>query len=171
LRLDCLLYAGVCNSERGVHDLEGAVGSSPVVHIDDVPVEEVWARLHSNPDSLLIDVRTRAEWAYVGVPDLSSIGKRPALVEWQIFPDNRVNPDFVDRLSAALTEAKVSKDAELFFICRSGGRSKAAAQAMTAAGFTRCRNVADGFEGPLDPERHRGRIAGWKSAGLPWAQG
>jgi rhodanese-related sulfurtransferase len=147
------------------------VGSSPVVHIEDVPVEDVWARLQSNPESVLIDVRTRAEWAYVGTPELSSISKRPLMIEWQVFPDNRVNPDFVERLGAALREAKVSTDAEMFFICRSGGRSKAAAQAMAAAGFPRCRNVADGFEGPLDPDRHRGRIAGWKSAGLPWAQG
>jgi rhodanese-related sulfurtransferase len=63
------------------------------------------------------------------------------------------------------------KDSELFFICRSGGRSKMAAQALSALGFTRCRNVKDGFEGPLDPDRHRGGLGGWKAAGLPWSQG
>lgn len=147
------------------------MGSSQVVHIEDVSVDQVWSRLQSDRESVLIDVRTRAEWTYVGVPELATINKRPLLIEWQAFPDNRVDPEFVERLRAALTEAKVSKDAELFFICRSGGRSKAAAQAMAAAGFSRCRNVAEGFEGPLDPDRHRGRIAGWKSAGLPWAQG
>ncbi len=116
-------------------------------------------------------MRTRAEWAYVGLPDLSSIGKRPFLIEWQTFPDNRVNPEFVERLSEMLEVAGIDKQAELFFLCRSGGRSKRAAQAMAEAGYTACRNVADGFEGPLDAERHRGRTAGWKAAGLPWAQG
>lgn len=147
------------------------MGSSQVVHIDDVPVKDVWERLRADPKAVLIDVRTRAEWTYVGLPDLSEIGKRPLLVEWQTFPDNRVDPQFKDRLGRMLTEAGAATDAELFFICRSGGRSKSAAQAMSAAGYSRCRNVADGFEGPLDPNRRRGQAGGWKAAGLPWAQG
>jgi len=147
------------------------VGSSQVVHIDDVPVNQVWERLKSDPEAILIDVRTRAEWTYVGLPELSAIGKRPLLIEWQTFPDNRVDPQFAARLGKMLAEAGATKDTELFFICRSGGRSKAAARAMAAEGYKRCRNVADGFEGPLDPNRHRGRAGGWKAAGLPWAQG
>lgn len=141
------------------------------IHIVDVDVREVWKRLQEDPASALIDVRTRAEWAYVGLPELSSIGKQPFLIEWQSFPDSRVDPAFVERLSDMLEAAGVDKQAELFFICRSGGRSKMAAQAMAAAGYAACRNVADGFEGPLDASRHRGQMAGWKSAGLPWAQG
>jgi rhodanese-related sulfurtransferase len=58
----------------------------------------------------------------------------------------------------------------LFFICRSGVRSQHAAQAMLARGYTRCFNVAEGFEGPLDDSRHRGVKGGWKSRGLPWVQ-
>ena len=147
------------------------MGSGQAVHIVDVDVRDVWKRLEEEPAAVLIDVRTKAEWAYVGLPDLTSIGKRPVLIEWQTFPDNRVNPEFVDRLSDMLEVAGVDKLAELYFICRSGGRSKRAAQAMSAAGYETCRNVADGFEGPLDAERHRGRAGGWKAAGLPWAQG
>jgi rhodanese-related sulfurtransferase len=134
-------------------------------------VNDVWERLEADPKAILIDVRTRAEWTYVGLAELSALGKRPLLVEWQTFPDNRVDPQFAERLGKMLAEAGASKDAELFFICRSGGRSKSAAQAMAAEGYKRCRNVADGFEGPLDPSRHRGRAGGWKAAGLPWAQG
>lgn len=147
------------------------MGSTQVVSIDDVPVSEVWKRLQTDAGSRLIDVRTKAEWAYVGVPDLASIGKQAVLLEWQTFPDNRIDTQFADRLGGMLSEAGVAKDAELYFICRSGGRSRSAAQAMAAAGYSRCRNVADGFEGPLDANRHRGRAAGWKVAGLPWAQG
>jgi rhodanese-related sulfurtransferase len=119
----------------------------------------------------LIDVRTGAEWAYVGLPDLSSIGKRPVLVEWQVFPGGQLNTAFVDRLAEALAAIGTNKDNELFFICRSGGRSLGAARAMAAAGYSRCRNVADGFEGPLDPNRRRGTLGGWKAKGLPWVQG
>jgi rhodanese-related sulfurtransferase len=102
---------------------------------------------------------------------LSSIGKRPVLVEWQDFPASRVNQAFVDRVTEALTAIGANKDSELLFLCRSGGRSLSAARAMTAAGYTRCRNVADGFEGPLDPNRHRGSLGGWKARRLPWVQG
>jgi rhodanese-related sulfurtransferase len=141
------------------------------VHIQAVSVEDVWARLKGDRGSVLIDVRTIAEWAYVGLPDLSQIGKRPVLVEWQGFPDDRQNTSFIERVSEALNPLGANRESEMFFICRSGARSLKAAQAMTAAGFTRCRNVADGFEGPLDTERHRGRLAGWKARGLPWVQG
>jgi len=141
------------------------------VEIEDVPVSEVWAHLKDDAASVLIDVRTRAEWAFVGVPDLSGIGKRVVTIEWQTFPDNRIDPGFPDRLRLLLEGAGVKKDTELFFICRSGGRSRMAAEAIATAGYSRCRNVADGFEGPLDDSRHRGGVAGWKTAGLPWVQG
>ncbi|HWE18596.1 MAG TPA: rhodanese-like domain-containing protein [Hyphomicrobiaceae bacterium] len=141
------------------------------VQIDSISVEEAWTRLKQDAGSVLVDVRTSAEWTFVGLPDLSSIGKRPVLVEWQDFPGNRVNQAFVDRVTEALTAIGANKDSELLFLCRSGGRSLSAARAMTAAGYARCRNVADGFEGPLDPNRHRGRLGGWRAKGLPWVQG
>jgi rhodanese-related sulfurtransferase len=141
------------------------------VHIQSVSVEDTWARLKSDARSVLIDVRTIAEWAYVGLPDLSAIGKRPVLVEWQGFPDDRLNSAFVERVTEALGTIGANRESELFFICRSGQRSLKAAQAMAAAGFTHCRNVADGFEGPLDANRQRGQLVGWKAKGLPWAQG
>jgi len=147
------------------------VNSGSAVQIENVPVLEVWARLTGDPQSVMIDCRTRAEWAFVGLPDLSGIGKQLLTVEWQTFPDNRINPQFVAELSSYLDAVGVKKDAEIFFICRSGGRSRMAAQAMAEAGYERCRNVTEGFEGPLDPLRHRGRASGWKVAGLPWVQG
>jgi rhodanese-related sulfurtransferase len=147
------------------------VGSSVNVRVDDVPVADVWAHLKNDAGSVLVDVRTRSEWAFVGLPDLAEIGKRVLTVEWQTFPDNRIDPAFPQRLSELLGTLGVTKDTHVFFICRSGGRSRMAAEAMVAAGYSRCHNVADGFEGPLDTSRHRGRTAGWKAAGLPWVQG
>lgn len=148
-----------------------SVGESGGVGIADVPVTQTWERLKADPQSVLVDVRTRAEWSFVGLPDLASIGKRPLLLEWSSFPDSQVDPQFADRLAAELQQLGSGTDAEVFFICRSGARSKSAATALAAKGFTRCRNVADGFEGPLDQARQRGRVGGWKAAGLPWSQG
>lgn len=146
-----------------------ALGSDAVV--EDVSVLDVWKQLEANKKAQLVDVRTRPEWAFVGVPDISELGRRVLMIEWQTFPDSRVDPAFEDRLKKQINEAGVEKDADLFFICRSGGRSRMAAEAMAAAGYSRCHNVAEGFEGPLDADRHRGNLAGWKSAGLAWVQG
>lgn len=141
------------------------------VHIVDVSAVQTWHQLESDQRSVLVDVRTRAEWAFVGLPDLSGLGKQVLTVEWQTFPDSRIDPEFTERLGAALDRSGVKKDDAVFFICRSGGRSRMAAEVMAAAGYQRCANVEDGFEGPLDPVRHRGQTAGWKAAGLAWVQG
>jgi rhodanese-related sulfurtransferase len=116
-------------------------------------------------------VRTRAEWTYVGIPDLGPIGKRAVLVEWQTFPDQSVDARFVERLAGELKALGVQLDDDLYFICRSGSRSLAAAKAMAEAGYRSCHNVLCGFEGPLDDLRHRGTCSGWKASGLPWLQG
>lgn len=136
----------------------------------DVSAEEAWQRLAAAPEATLIDVRTQAEWTYVGIPHLGELGKETVLIEWQQFPSGAIVPDFARRLAAELEAVGIGNDAPLYFICRSGVRSRAAAIAMTNAGFTHCYNVAPGFEGPLDQTRHRNAIAGWKVAGLPWIQ-
>jgi rhodanese-related sulfurtransferase len=143
----------------------------PEREVDDVDVATTWDGLNTKTRSQLVDVRTRAEWTYVGIPDLAPIGKRAVLVEWQTFPDQSLDPRFVERLSGELKALGVQLDDDLYFICRSGSRSMAAARAMAQAGFRCCHNVAGGFEGPLDDLRHRGTVGGWKAAGLPWLQG
>lgn len=132
----------------------------------DLTVRESWEMLARDTNSILVDVRSQAEWSFVGVPDLSSLGKKVALVSWQTFPGMKPNPDFAAQLAAA----GVLPDKTVLFLCRSGARSKSAAIAMTAAGYRRCHNVAGGFEGPHDPHRHRGTVDGWKAANLPWVQ-
>jgi rhodanese-related sulfurtransferase len=133
----------------------------------DVTPKKAWEILAEEPGAVLVDVRTDAEWGFVGIPDLSEHGKDLVRVPWQQFPSMAMNADFAGQVAAN----GVDRSATLFFLCRSGQRSHAAAVAMTAAGFGPCYNVADGFEGPPDAERHRGTVAGWKFDGLPWRQG
>lgn len=133
----------------------------------DVSPATAWQMLEKIPDALLIDVRTTAEWAYVGSPDLRAVGKTLLAVEWQMFPSMQINPDFVAKLDENIS---ARRDVPLLMLCRSGVRSAAAAKAMTAAGCRQCFNVAGGFEGNLDASGHRGRVSGWKADGLPWSQ-
>lgn len=139
--------------------------------VAEISESEAWRCLEASPSAQLIDVRTAAEWAFVGVVDLTVIGKTPIFIEWQRFPDQQVDSDFVHRLSAALRDRGVNEDDQLLFLCRSGARSRAAATAMAVAGYRACHNVTGGFEGPLDSAGHRGTVGGWKAAGLPWSQG
>ncbi|MDX1580701.1 MAG: rhodanese-like domain-containing protein [Alphaproteobacteria bacterium] len=132
----------------------------------DIPVEEAWKILESEPDAQLIDVRTKAEWTFVGVPDLGPVNRQPILLEWQEYPSMEKNSGFAE----ALESADIPKDAPLLFLCRSGQRSAAAAELMTSHGYSRCYNFIDGFEGPADAARHRGTSGGWKARGLPWVQ-
>jgi len=131
----------------------------------DVMPAEAWKILKETPDAVLVDVRTDAEWRFVGIPDLVPVGKQVHLVQWQLYPDGRPNPDFVGTVAGLL-----EMEQPVLFLCRSGARSRAAAMALTAAGYGPCYNVAQGFEGDKDADGHRGRVGGWKHAGLPWRQ-
>ncbi|MGE0419229.1 MAG: rhodanese-like domain-containing protein [Acetobacteraceae bacterium] len=134
--------------------------------VDNVSPRQTWEALVGNPNAHLVDVRTDAEWNFVGLPDLEAAGKQTALVQWQIYPTMTVNASFVDTLK----QMGLKPEHHVYFICRSGVRSMAAAQAALQGGFPHVYNVADGFEGPMDSHGHRGSAAGWKASGLPWRQ-
>ncbi len=134
--------------------------------IENILPTQAWQALQSDPHAQLVDVRTDAEWTFVGLPDLSGAGKQPVLIPWQVYPSMQPHPDFV----GALREAGLTPESRIMFLCRSGARSMAAAQAAVAAGFPHAYNVADGFEGNPDAEGHRGVAAGWKAEELPWRQ-
>jgi len=117
---------------------------------------EIWRNV---PGATLVDVRTRAEWDYVG--------RIPGAIEIEIltYPGNRPNPAFLGEL-----EDRVPKDSPVLFICRSGGRSHNAAMLATQAGYASSYNVLEGFEGDRDAQGHRNSVGGWRAAGLPWTQ-
>jgi rhodanese-related sulfurtransferase len=122
---------------------------------------EAHAVMNASPEAQLIDVRTRPEWDYVGhVPESS-------LLEWNVYPDGRRNPQFLEQLRLKAPDL----DAPLLFLCRSGQRSDGAARVAAAAGYSKAFNVLEGFEGARDGEGHRGQLGGWRKAGLPWVQG
>ena len=130
----------------------------------DITPQESWKVLSDNPDAVLVDVRTEAEWNWVGVPDLSGLGREVVFVQWNTASGR--NENFV----ADLIAAGVSPgERPVIFLCRSGNRSIPAAEAATAAGIAPSYNMLDGFEGQLDGSGHRG-ATGWRADGLPWKQ-
>lgn len=117
---------------------------------------EVWRHA---PGAKLIDVRTRAEWDYVG--------RIPGAVQIELltYPGNLPNREFLADLAD-----HADKSAPVLFICRSGGRSHHAALLAQQAGYAASYNVLEGFEGDRDAQGHRNTIGGWRAAGLPWTQ-
>ncbi len=141
--------------------------SSPLSdYAGDIGAREAWEKLQADPRAQLVDVRTMAEWNFVGLPDLSSLARQTHCVEWQSFPTGAPNPAFVPQAAAALPD----KSAPVLLLCRSGARSRSAAIALTRAGYEQAFNVAGGFEGDVDQDGHRGNRNGWKAEGLPWRQ-
>lgn len=128
--------------------------------VDELSLEQAWSMLSDDTDAVLVDVRTTAEWAEIGVPDVSSLGKDVRFVEWNMFPDGLPNENFV---SEATKELK--SDQPILVLCRSGARSAAAAAALIEAGFSEAYNVVAGFEGNPGPSGQR--RGGWKDS-LPW---
>jgi len=131
--------------------------------IAEVSVQNTWDALAHDPEAVLIDVRTVPEWQFVGIPNLTPIGKNVVTVSWSHYP-NQPNPSFVEDVLAA----GVDPQQPVYLICRSGARSRSAAAALIQSGFGQCFNVTEGFEGGADGAGHR--LGGWKGAGLPWNQ-
>ena len=132
----------------------------------DISADQAYEMLAKDQGATLIDVRTEPEWRNVGAPDLSDLGKTVIYLHWwQMYPPLQTLPNFVETLTAELRASGVTESDPLLFLCRSGARSRAAAIAMTAAGWKSSYNIADGFEGPLDSARHRGAAGGWKAGG------
>ncbi|MEH6360123.1 MAG: rhodanese-like domain-containing protein [Amylibacter sp.] len=139
--------------------------------IEETP-SDTWVGLKEITDAVLVDVRTKAEWSFIGIPDLNALGKQVILQEWNRYPDMSVNESFVANL---LEQFGGSAPSKIYFLCRSGVRSMQAAlavsEAFVAKGLTtQCVNVLEGFEGDLNPDQHRGSINGWKVRGLAWGQ-
>ncbi len=136
-----------------------------------VDCQHAYEFLSTSRNSCLIDVRSQAEWQFVGVPVMQD---SPVIFcQWQIYPSMQMNPDFVREVEEEIESLKAGYDKEtmvLFTLCRSGQRSIAAAQALTQQGFSAVYNIIDGFEGDVDQAGHRSCQAGWKAAQLPWRQ-
>jgi len=109
------------------------------------------------PGARLVDVRTHAEWEWVGrIPEAIEI-------EWMSYPGGIPNTHFLAEL-----KRQVDREALVMFICRSGVRSHHAAALASQAAQRECYNVLEGFEGDVDAKGQRGKVGGWRLAGLPW---
>jgi rhodanese-related sulfurtransferase len=135
--------------------------------VKDIRANEAARILRQHPHAVLIDVRTTMEFEYVGHP----VGALH--IPWMEAPEWRVVPDFVGRVQGALRALgrEGVEGTTVLTLCRSGKRSRAAAECLAGAGFRDVYNIADGFEGDRDSHKHRSSLSGWRHEDLPWEQG
>jgi rhodanese-related sulfurtransferase len=128
--------------------------------IENLEPQQAWAFLQQNPSAVLIDVRSKVEHAFVGHP--------PGAIHiaWKEAPGWQVNPDFVNEVRRIVSNPATP----ILLLCRSAQRSLDAGRSLEAVGYQKLINIAQGFEGQLDQNKHRGFIDGWRFHGLPWEQ-
>jgi rhodanese-related sulfurtransferase len=122
--------------------------------------KQAWSIQDTEPAAVLLDVRDRTEFNFVGHP-------AGALnLPWKEAPSWQPNPRFIDEARRLIPDPGTP----VLLLCRSGQRSLDAAKALAEAGYTDLSNIEEGFEGPLDEHKHRGVLGGWRAHGLPWEQ-
>ena len=127
---------------------------------------ECFVKLLEISNSYLFDVRTKPEWEFIGVPDLSLLNKKTIFISWLIYPEMKINSLFQNQLN----KSNIKQNDKLFLICRSGNRSLQAARFLFSFGYLHCFNISDGFEGDKNNLNQRSTINGWKYNNLPWKQ-
>jgi rhodanese-related sulfurtransferase len=128
--------------------------------IENLDPKQAWALVQSDARAILVDVRTAIEHGFVGHPP------NAVHVAWKEFPGMQLNKRFVEQVRQHAPD----KSTPILLLCRSGQRSVDAAKALEADGYQRPINILEGFEGPLDDDKHRGNLGGWRFHGLPWEQ-
>lgn len=142
--------------------------------------KDTYALLQENAsDILFIDVRTRSELAWQGIPNLLDANIPLMFLDpgyqWDDKRNNFkliANPRFVKDVTKQLENRGLDKSAKVIVMCRSGKRSAKAADTLTDAGYTQVISVIDGFEGDKAASgEHKGHrvVNGWKNAKLPWS--
>lgn len=128
--------------------------------IENLNPKQCWQFMQDNPSAVMVDVRTAIEHSFVGHPP-------GALhIAWKEFPGMKLNESFIGQIKQAVPD----KATPVLLLCRSGQRSVDAAKALEAEGYRHLVNIVEGFEGPLDENKHRGNLGGWRFHGLPWEQ-
>lgn len=119
-----------------------------------IQAKKAWEFLEKHRNAVLIDVRTSQEWAVVGLPDLSSLGRHTLKMTW--------SAEMIEEFRRLLETNVPHKETPLFFLCRSGMRSHHASELACHMGYTYVNNITDGFEDCHGPG------TGWRASGLPF---
>ena len=137
------------------------------------------AKMDEDRDVLFVDVRSRAEVAFLGLPTAVDVHMpymvMPMMASFNTEKgtyDLELNPDFLPTFKAYAAENGVTPDTPIILMCRSGSRSARAADLLADIGYTQVYSLVAGFEGDKakdGPAKGQRTINGWRNAGLQWS--
>jgi rhodanese-related sulfurtransferase len=110
--------------------------------------------IKENPNTILIDVRSKDEWENVGKPDGNKINLETYFLSIKNIK-GEINQNFIEEFE----NLKIDRDKEILVMCKSGSRSLLVSNLLIKEDYN-CVNISDGFEG-----NHQNN--GWKNTGLP----
>jgi len=117
--------------------------------------KDIKSYLIAEPNSVLLDVRTKEEWDTIGKPNGEKIGLKTYFLSIQFGNERILNENFIQEFK----NLKINQDKNILITCRSGARSQFAAELLTKENYA-CVNISDGFEGNQEN-------VGWKKCDLP----
>ncbi len=138
-----------------------------------VTAQEAYEMWKAEPEQInILDVRAPEEYVFVGHAEMARNVPIAFLKdEWNDDMGEfavEPNPDFIAQVKQLFAPTDT-----LMLMCRSGGRSARAVDALAQASFVKVYTIIDGMEGDKvnDPQSayHGKRMKnGWKNYGLPW---
>lgn len=137
-----------------------------------VTAAEAYDAWKKNQSIKILDVRTVAEYVFVGHPAMAhNVPFLFATRKWDAEEGKYAmtpNQKFMEQVAAVL-----KRDDVILITCRSGQRSAKAANKLTEAGYKHVYSIVDGFEGEKlkDPDsgvNGKREKNGWRNAGPPW---
>jgi rhodanese-related sulfurtransferase len=167
------------------------LSSTTVFAFTDIEPEDANDMLAYNPNTYILDVRTPAEWSWVGHPGKDKCGNGDFLeqptrrvinipwVVWEYVPQNEEYGEAPNKFFDEEVVRQFSPGDTIIIMCRSGGKSVSAANELEAPTHPACKrleelgfydvyNMLEGFEGGKDEYGYRTLEAGWKNKGLPY---
>jgi len=174
----------------GILSLAIILSSAVVGHAKDIPEKKQTklglyvtaaeaADMLSNEDVLFVDIRSRAEVAFLGLPNRVDVH-----IPYMVMPmmasfnedkgvyDLEINSDFPLDFKNYAEAHGVSSDAPIILMCRSGSRSARAADLLADMGYNQVYSLIDGYEGDKakdGPGKGQRMVNGWRNAGLDWS--
>eukprot|EP01080_Neovahlkampfia_damariscottae_P011299 gene11299-4110_t len=140
--------------------------------VPDITPQDTLKILMADKNSFLIDIRTDAEWMWVGKPEIPTTPwkSEPIFVQFLYHPNRNLNPNFFEEVLSKLKKSpRFKPDSKLFFLCCCASRSVKASKMFKEKGYN-AYNILYGFDGPANQDRQRGKVDGWRFRNLPWYQ-
>ncbi len=134
---------------------------------------QAYAHLKKNKETLLIDVRTPEETMFIGMPKIAAKNIPYMIVDTNNYSEKKQrykmkrNKNFAKEADAFIKSKNLDEFSTIIVMCRSGGRSAKAVEALAEAGYDNVYTIVDGFEGDKDKNKQR-TVNGWKNSQLPW---